>query len=209
MDGGSQRRRTRTLPFMSSDGSLSVVCRIAAILDELSIPYALGGSVASSFFGEPRATSDVDVAIRVDMKLGERLVGRVGAEFYVPVESARAAIRSHQSFNLLAVDNAFKVDLFVLGDSLLDQRQLERRLLIAMPGAPNGLWVTSPEDQILRKLDWFRQGGSVSDRQWRDVIGILLVRGEDLDIDYLRDTASQLDLTRLLDTAFAEVGRSD
>lgn len=189
---------------MSADGPLALVVRIAAILDDLDIPYALGGSVASSFFGEPRATADVDIAIRLSVESGESFLERALAEFYVPTDSARAAIRTHQSFNLLADASGFKVDLFVLGDGLLDRRQLERRVLIPMPDVPTGLWVTSPEDQVLRKLDWYRLGGSVSDRQWRDVVGIILVRGTALDVNYLRETAGELDLIALLDEALAD-----
>ena len=189
---------------MSTDGPLALVARVAAILDDLDIPYALGGSVASSFFGEPRATADVDIAIRLNAESGESFLERALAEFYVPMESARAAIRAHESFNLLADESGFKVDLFVLGDSSLDRRQLQRRVLIPMPDAPDGLWVTSPEDQVLRKLDWYRMGGSVSDRQWRDVVGIILVRANALDVDYLRMTASELDLLTFLDAALTE-----
>lgn len=193
---------------MNADGPLGLVRRLAAILDELDIPYALGGSVASSFFGEPRATADVDFAISLDVATGERLIERAQAEFYVPVESARVAIRAHHSFNLLATDEAFKVDLFVLGDQLLDRRQIQRRVLVRVPGTANGLWVTSPEDQVLRKLDWYQQGGSVSDRQWRDVIGLLLVGSDDLDLAYLHDTAARVDLTGLLDRALADAAET-
>jgi hypothetical protein len=174
------------------------------ILDDLGVPYALGGSVASSVFGEPRATADVDIAIRVEPEAGEALVGRMQAEFYVPVEAARQAIRDSQSFNLLDFDEAFKVDFFVLGDGVLDRCQLERRVLVPIPGAPGGVWVTSAEDQILRKLDWYRQGGSVSDRQWRDVIGLLRIRGDTLDFDYLGETAAQVDLGALVEAAVDE-----
>ena len=174
---------------MNPDGPLALVVRIAAILDDLDIPYALGGSVASSFFGEPRATADVDIAIRLNAESGESFLERVLAEFYVPTESARNAIHTHQSFNLLAESSGFKADFFVAGDGLLDRRQLERRVLIPLAHVPAGLWVTSPEDQVLRKLDWYRMGGSVSDRQWRDVVGIIIVRGAALDLDYLRASA--------------------
>lgn len=189
---------------MNPDGPLALVVRIAAILDDLDIPYALGGSVASSFFGEPRATADVDIAIRLNAESGESFLERVLAEFYVPTGSARNAIHTHQSFNLLAESSGFKADFFVAGDGLLDRRQLERRVLIPLPDVPAGLWVTSPEDQVLRKLDWYRMGGSVSDRQWRDVVGIIIVRGTALDLDYLRDTAGELDLLALLEEAIAD-----
>lgn len=194
---------------MSADGPLALVIRIAAILDDLDIPYALGGSMASSFFGEPRATADVDIAIRLNAESGESFLERALAEFYVPTESARAAIQTHQSFNLLADSSGLKADLFVVGDGLLDRRQLERRVLVPMPNAPAGLWVTSPEDQVLRKLDWYRLGGSVSDRQWRDVVGIILVRGASLDLDYLRETAGELDLLALLESALADAAAAE
>ncbi len=186
---------------MTGASPLDVVIRVAAMLDELNIDYVLGGSLAGSFFGEPRATADVDVAIRVDHAAGERLIGRAETEFYVPTESARAAIRNHDSFNLIDTTIAFKVDLFVLGDSLLDRRQLERRVLVPLPGVRPGLWVTSPEDQMLRKLDWYRAGGQASDQQWRDICGIVRVSGDVLDLDYLRTTAEALGLGELLHRA--------
>ena len=124
---------------MTDDGPLALVVRVAKILDELAIPYALGGSLAASFFGEPRATADVDVAIQLDGDVGEALLARVRPEFYVPLESARDAIRSHQSFNLIADEQALKVDLFVLGDGLLDRRQIERRVRIPLPNTTTKL----------------------------------------------------------------------
>ena len=72
----------------------SLVIRVAAILDEFDITYALGVSMASSFFGEPRATADIDVAVDLDAGSGDRLVDRLQSEFYVPTASARAAVRA-------------------------------------------------------------------------------------------------------------------
>lgn len=189
---------------MSPEGPLELVIEIALILDELEIPYAVGGSVASSFFGEPRATADIDVAINVTEEAGEELLRHVSADFYVPTEAARHALRNHDSFNLVASDRALKVDLFVLGPGLLDRRQIERRVAMRVPGSEAAIWVTSAEDQVLRKLSWFLGGGSASDRQWRDVIGLLRVSGELLDHRYLRDTAHELGLDELLSRAIAE-----
>ena len=175
-------------------GPFELVRHMAAIFDELGLPYALGGSMAGSLLGEPRSTVDVDMAVVMDPVSGEALLERVGPEFYVPVDTARAAIRRHTSFNLVDTVSALKVDVFVLGDGLLDRMQIERRVLVEIPGAPAGIWVTSAEDQVLRKLDWYREGGRASDRQWRDVVGILRVHHGAIDRDYLATSAQALGL---------------
>jgi hypothetical protein len=142
-----------------SKGPLELVGEIAAMLDELGIPYALGGSLASSVVGEPRATVDVDVAIDVGPEQGRALIDRTSAEFYVPVDSARDAIRRRSSFHLLDIQNGLKVDLFVLGQGLLDRVQIERRIRLAIPALDREIWVTAPEDQILRKLELLSERG--------------------------------------------------
>ena len=187
-------------------GPFALVRHMAAIFDDLGVPYALGGSLASSLIGEPRSTVDVDMAVRLDAASGDDLLERVSDEFYVPVDLARAAILAHSSFNLIDTANALKVAIFVVGDGLLDRMQIERRFLVEMPGVDSGIWVTSAEDQVLRKLDWFRQGGSISDRQWRDVVGILRVLGDALDVDYLQTMARTCGLIDDLDAALREVG---
>jgi len=189
---------------MSVKGPFDLVRQMAEILDDLGVPYALGGSMASSLLGEPRSTVDVDMAIRLEGATGEALLERVSAAFYVPVDAARAAIRSHSSFNLVDTASALKVDLFVVGDGLLDRMQIERRTRVAVPGVANGIWVTAPEDQVLRKLDWFRQGGSTSDRQWRDVVGILRIHRESMDLSYLQSSASEVGLTGELEEALRQ-----
>ncbi len=184
-------------------GPLGLLDRIVGILDEVSIPYAIGGSFAASFFGEPRATADLDVAIVADAVAGEALLARLGVEFYVPEASARAAIRSHESFNAIPTDSAMKVDLFPLGQGLLDRRQIERRVGRTLPSG-RVVWVTSPEDVVLRKLDWYQQGGQRSDRQWNDVVGVLRVTSERMDLDDLLTAALTLGLDDLLDSALVE-----
>ncbi len=182
-------------------GPLDLVRQVAGILDDLDIPYAVGGSMASSLFGEPRMTVDVDIAIRLASSREAGLLERTEAEFYVPREAARLAMRTHASFNLLDLPSALKVDLFVLGDGLLDRLQIDRRIRVTLPEPDFEIWVTSPEVQVLRKLDWYLQ--SDSDRQWRDVVGILRTTGS-MDTDFLREIAGEVGLEDLLADALDE-----
>jgi len=188
-----------------ADGPLDITLRVARTLDELGIPYVLGGSLASSLVGEPRSTADVDLAIRVAGNQLPALLSALESEFYVSEEAARDAVRRGTSFNLVHLESVQKVDLFVLGDGLLDRRQLERRVRVRIRDAPPcDLWIGSVEDQVLRKLSWYRAGGEVSDRQWRDVIGMLTVQRGRLDLEELRSIASEVGLGDLLDRALEQ-----
>ena len=68
------------------------------------------------------------------------------------------------------------------------------------------LYVHPPEDILLQKLRWYRKGGEVSDRQWRDIAAIVRVQGPRLDGTYLREGAEILGVTDLLERALAEAG---
>src|SRR6202162_1756641 len=108
---------------------------------------------------------------------------------------------THSSFNLVDTAHGLKVDLFVLGEGLLDRMQIARRMNVTIPGLANRIWVTSPEDQVLRKLDWYRSTGNESEQQWRDVVGILRIHGDAMDRVYLEETARELNLEELLEDA--------
>lgn len=183
---------------------ITLALRVAAILEQHDISYALGGSLASSMFGEPRGTIDIDMAIRLEHQQFGDLVDTLGIEFYVPAEAARRAVEEGTSFNL--IDEAgLKVDLFVLGNSLLDRRQIEhRRRIMVQEDPPQHLWVTAPTEQVLRKLEWYEAGGRVSERQWRDVVGILRTQGTTLDRADLAQAAASMELGVLLGAALTD-----
>ncbi len=172
---------------------------LAKLFEELGIRYVIGGSVASSLVGEPRSTVDIDIAVDMNEETLGAFIDEVRTSFYVPEADAARAVREHDSFNIIHNQAALKVDLFVLGSGTLDVNQLERRTSVEVPTDPPArLWITSTEDQILRKLDCYRQGDMISDRQWRDIIAILKINRTTLDNRYLDDTAALVGLSELL-----------
>lgn len=181
---------------------LDLAVVVAELLEDLGLRYVIGGSVASSLVGEPRSTIDIDIALQLEPQNLDLLLDRIRPRFYVPENDAARAVREKGSFNIIHNDAALKVDLFVLGDGVLDVNQLDRRVQVPVPTEPIAeLWITSPEDQVLRKLDWYRRGGEVSDRQMRDVVAILQINHQRLDYSYLVATAELVGLSALLEVA--------
>ena len=181
---------------------------VARHLDALDILHTIGGSIASSFAGEPRSTVDIDMVVALEERHVEALVAALSAEFYVDADALRRAIRTHSSANLIHQRTQMKVDLFVAGGTPLDAGQLGRRLRVDL-GDGRYLYVHPPEDILLQKLHWYRRGGEVSDRQWRDVAAIVRVQGKTLDRDYLRGSAGVLGVSDLLERALREAPPED
>ncbi len=191
---------------MTSD-PIRVLLRVAELLDQIDVPYLVGGSMASSMLGEPRSTVGIDMAVLLRGDDVTRLIAALGDEFYVDEGAARQAVLRRASFNAIHQPTISKVDFFVLGDAPFDRAQLERRRLSPVLGdSERRVFVSSAEDLILRKLDWYRLGGGVSDRQWRDVLGMIKVQASRLDLAYLRRWATELALTELLEHALGQAG---
>lgn len=178
---------------------------VTQTFERLGIRYAVGGSFASSLHGVMRSTLDVDIVADMRLEHIAPLVAALTPEFYADDEMMKDAIEHHSSFNLIHYETAFKVDVFIRKERAFDQAQLERRTLTVIATDPEAsLYITSPEDTILAKLEWYRLGGEVSDRQWRDILGVLKTRAAEIDLPYLRRTAALLKVTDLLDRALGE-----
>jgi hypothetical protein len=171
---------------------------IAGILDDLRIRYVIGGSVAASIYGEPRSTLDLDMMIDADEEQVEALVARLPDEFFVDRDDAVEAVRLRSSFSVVQVATSMKVDFFLAErDSFAQEQMARRRPVRIASGAP--LHFYAPEDLIIRKLMWYRAGGEQSQRQWRDVAGILRTSREQIDFDYLRQAAAKVAVVDLLE----------
>jgi hypothetical protein len=178
---------------------------VAHTLEQLGIPYAVCGSLASSLHGVMRSTLDVDIVADMQLEHVQPLVGALSSEFYADAEMMRDAIKHHRSFNLIHYETAFKVDIFIRKLRAFDRMQLERRVLAVIATDPErSIYVVSPEDIILAKLDWYRLGDQVSDRQWRDILGVLKNRAGELDLAYLQKWAGELQVGDLLERALRE-----
>jgi len=185
---------------------IAVTLKVTAVLEELRVPYFIGGSVASTLYGMVRTTQDSDLI--ADLRPGHirPLVLALEGEFYIDADLIADAVARRASFNIIHRESMFKVDVFIPPPDSFTKKQFTRaRREILSVNPEVRAYVTTAEDVLLAKLDWFRQGGESSDRQWRDVLGVLKVQSGALDLDYLRDTAKELGLEDLLKRAMSEV----
>lgn len=190
---------------MTTNAPLAIALYIASILEDLDIPYAIGGSVASGRYGFIRATNDVDLIADLREDQVAPFVAAVEVDFYADSDMIRDAVARKTSFNIIYLPTAFKVDIFVAKPRAFDQAQLARRekspLLLDSTQTAD---IVTAEDIILAKLEWYKKGNCVSDRQWRDILGVLLVREDNLDYTYMRDMAVELNVSDLLKKALQE-----
>jgi hypothetical protein len=187
----------------------SAIRPVVAIFDQLQIPYLIGGSVASGVHGEGRGTRDVDILADMRLEHVKPFVSALGKDvFYADEDAIRMAIGEQSSFNLIHRPAMVKVDIFIPKQNRYSDIQLARRIprVIAVAGNMEAQ-VATAEDCILTKLEWYRLGGGVSDRQWNDILGILKTQRERLDEAYLREWATELNVGDLLDRAFEDAGR--
>ncbi|MBI1849637.1 MAG: hypothetical protein HYR85_04780 [Planctomycetes bacterium] len=179
---------------------------VAGIFDRLDIPYFVADSVASSLLGEIRSTKDVDFVADLTEDRVDSFVAAMGADFYADDATIRDAIRRRASFNIIDLATMTKVDAFPIRD-LHAREEMRRRRRTAIADSPvESLFLPTPEDIVLDKLEWYRRGGGVSDRQWRDLLGVLKAQADKLDLEYLEQWAESLDLSDLLARALAEAG---
>ncbi|MCK6504913.1 hypothetical protein L6R53_16200 [Myxococcota bacterium] len=183
-----------------ADALLLVVSRVGAALDRLGVPWMVGGSLATSAYGEPRSTHDVDIVADLVLPQVDPFVDSLDEDFYVDRDTVRTAVRRRGSFNMVHLHTAEKIDVFPVRADAVARAALGRR--VRWPVTPSlVLPLASPGDMLVEKLRWYRLGGEVSERQWRDVLGVLRVWGPRLDVEQMRADAAELGVGDLLERA--------
>jgi len=186
-----------------TDNPITITVHVTTVLERMDIPYFIGGSLASIYYGMVRTTQDADLVALLEMKHVTSFVQSLNDVFYIDKEMIKGAIVHHGSFNIIHRESMFKVDVFIPVLRAFERSQIARadeRILSEKPTVKARL--ASAEDVLLAKLEWYRNGGEVSERQWRDVIGILKVQESNLDEVYLYRYADLLGITDLLERAF-------
>jgi hypothetical protein len=167
-----------------------VIGLVVGILERLSIPYMLTGSVATSFHGRPRATHDADVVVDPEPGQVDRLLNELErCGFYVPADAARDAVQTRRQFNVIEKSRATKIDLIVRKERPFSVEEFRRRQRVDLPMARSVAIVTA-EDSILSKLEWARRSGD-SARQLRDAAGVVELN-PNLDRRYISHWAGEL-----------------
>ncbi|MBE7469220.1 MAG: hypothetical protein DPW09_25790 [Anaerolineae bacterium] len=189
---------------MAATEPVLVTLLVTNALETLGVPYLIGGSLASTLHGVVRTTLDTDLVAELRPEHITPLVQMLQNTFYIDAETAVEAVHRHSSFNLIHLETMFKVDIFVSKQRPFDQAQFARRETQVVTAEPEQTaYIASAEDTVLTKLEWYRLGGEVSERQWRDVLGVLKVQADRLDLDYLRRWAVELGVADLLEKALA------
>lgn len=182
-----------------------VTLLVADAFDALNIPYFIGGSLATAVHGVARATMDVDLVADIQAEQIPQLLQVLGEAFFADNQMIENAIRQGMSYNLIHKETMFKVDIFPVKNRAFDRSQFERRTAYVLADEPERMaYVASPEDNILAKLEWYRLGGEVSDRQWQDILSVLKIQGERIDRTYLQHWAEQLMVSNLLQRALEQ-----
>ena len=168
--------------------------RLAQTLEDLPIPYLITGSMATIAYGEPRFTNDIDVVVRLASLHVDPLCRAFPPEqFYISRTAIADAVVNHTQFNILHPASGLKIDIMVADDSEFNEDHFSRARPLRV-AAGRDVTFASPEDVIIKKLVYFREGGS--DKHLRDIRGVLKVMGNEIDRANIERWVSKFGLAR-------------
>ena len=174
-------------------------------LESAGVRFAVGGSWASTAFGEPRFTNDVDILADFTVENLSEFLSGLPEAYYADSDEAMDAFRTGRPFNVIYMPLAFKFDFFTASAFPLGAQELDRAVFLAeteLSQSPTPF--VTPEDILLAKLHWYREGGEISEVQWRDIRGVTRACGASLDHEYLLRSAALLGLSVQLAKALEE-----
>ena len=169
--------------------------RLVMKLEKAGIPYMITGSLGSSLHGQPRATNDIDLIIAPTEKQLNTFIQTLSENYYVSKEAAQEAFRNRSMFNVIDYHTGWKADFIIRKDRPFSLEEFRRRIIGNIVGVQ--VFVISPEDAILSKLEWAKAGES--ERQFHDAQGVAVVQWEILDKEYLHKWARELNVEDLLE----------
>jgi len=181
-------------------GQSEFLANLLTRLEAAGIPYMISGSLGSSMHGEPRATNDIDLVIDPTQEQLDCFVNSLGKGYYVSPEAAADAFRRRFMFNVIDHQAGWKADLIIRKNRPFSIEEFGRRVTGSILGLQ--VQVVSAEDAVLSKLEWARQ--SKSERQFRDALGIFMVRRDEIDREYLLKWAHELNLEEQLRFLFGQ-----
>jgi hypothetical protein len=177
---------------------------VVTTLERLGIRHFITGSTVTIFFGEPRFTNDIDVVVDLsEQQLVALLAAFSAEEFYVSEPAARAALVQHGQFNIIHPESGLKIDVIIPPDTPYDHGRFDRAVRVT-PGDYQASFA-SPEDAIIKKLQYFLEGGS--EKHLRDIASILKVMGPQIDRMYIEQWAQRLGLEDAWHEVVAQAGR--
>jgi hypothetical protein len=203
--GFKHRKVIRETAGMGPLLNLDDVRHVAGVFDALGIPYALGGSMASSIHGISRYTRDADLTAEPFPGKEAAFAQSFGPDWYISLSMIQEAVRLRASFNVINTSSGFKIDVFIRKDLPFEVSAMQRRVTFSLSDDPTQTLVLhTPEDVILFKLRWYRLGNLSANEQLRDVVGVLRVKAGHLDEAYLDHWAADLGVADLLEQARQE-----
>lgn len=182
---------------------LAVLKDFTSRLEKLGIPYMLTGSMALVHYAMPRTTVDIDIVIDLPESKLEEFFRELENDYYIPLNSARRAVRSSRVFNVINSESIVKVDCVILKDGEYPAKAFSRRTNVSYTEEID-VWIISREDLILSKLQWALLGDS--ERQKRDIAGLVL---SDYDNEYVKDWAQKLGVAGLFNEIAEGAGSDD
>jgi hypothetical protein len=168
---------------------------VAEVFERLGLRYFVTGSTASIFYGEPRLTNDIDVVLDLPPdRVGALLAAFPPQDFYFSADAARAAVAQRSQFNIIHPESGLKVDVMIAKDTPFDHSRLARAARLRL-GPDYEATFASPEDVIIKKMEFFREGGS--EKHLRDIASMLKISGSQIDCTYIARWAHDLGLDEI------------